>query len=341
MSKPFWIALSELKGDISVFWTDGTMYVDDDCCEHQATTNTSLFQAYRFASLIKTPSFDYEATDKEVKEFHEELLKFYEDTFSSDEEEKHYLVNVWKYLDDIADDYFKLTGVKINNIDFKRQIVSYMSETDWENDCCMGFGSATYIARLLSDHIIGDKRNNVKQCDNPIAIKLANEYLPTDDYDLHKFAKALHKECEYMMQVPKDFNEFLTQAQTITEKCYCLLGYLVKNEIPYVNRILVGYIDWFGDFDIKDRYIYCHIDSINNKIYFKENRQASSTSAYLHDIAYHHLVIDQKRIQKDIEIKLTNEFIDDIIEDKMSKDEYEKQIGYVYCHIYGTKGQYV
>lgn len=342
MSKPFWVALSELKGrydDISVFWIDNTMYVNDNY-DGQADTTTTLFQAYRFASLIQTPNFDYDASDEEVKELHEELLEFYKDDWNSDKEREHYIVNVWQYLDDIADDYFKLTGVKINDIDFKRQIVSYMSETDWENNACMGFGSATYIARLLSDHIIGDKRNNVKQCNNPIAIRLAIKYLPTDNYDLHKFAKALHEECRPMMQVPKDFNEFLVQAQTITEKCYCLLGYLVKNQIPYNNEVLVGYIDWFGDFNIEDRYIHCHIDSINNQIYFKENRKASP-SAYLHDIAFPHLVIDQERIQKDIRIKLTDRYIDDIIADKMSKDEYEKQMGYVYCHIYGTKGQYI
>lgn len=338
MSKPFWVALSELKGrddDISVFWTDGMMYINDKN-DGQANTNTTLFQAYRFASLIQTPMFDYEATDEEVREFQKEILEFYRDDFS-EEEQHQYIVDVWEYLDDIADDFFKLTGVKINDIDFKRAMVCYMSETDWESDTCMGFGSATYIARLLNDHILGDERHNVKGCNNPIAIKLANQYLPTSDYDLHKFAKALHEECKHMMQVPKDFNEFLVQAQTITEKCYCLLGYLVESQVPYNNEILVGYIDWFGDFNINDRYIYCHIDSINNEIYFQENRK-SSPSAYLHDIAYHHLVIDQDRIQKDIKIKLTDTYIDDVIIDKMGKYDYEERMGYIYCYMYGTKG---
>lgn len=193
MSKPFWVALSEIKGEsyeLSVFWTDNMMYINgkDDS---QANTNTSLFQAYRFASLIGTSQFDYEATDEEVKDFQKELLDFYRNIFS-DEEQEQYIVDVWDYLDDIATDYHKLTGVQINDIGFKRAIVAHMSETDLENEVGMGFGSATYIARLVHDYIIGDERTGRKGCDNSVAIKLAKQYLQTDDYDLHSFAKALH-----------------------------------------------------------------------------------------------------------------------------------------------------
>lgn len=193
MGKPFWVALSEIKGEsyeLSVFWTDNMMYINgkDDS---QANTSTSLFQAYRFASLIGTPQFDYEATDEEVKEFQKELLDFYKDIFS-DEEQKQYIVDVWEYLDDIATDYYQLTGVQINDIGFKRAIVSHMCETDLENEVGMGFGSATYIARLVHDYIIGDKRTGRKGCDNNVAIELAKRYLQTDDYNLHDFAKALH-----------------------------------------------------------------------------------------------------------------------------------------------------
>lgn len=329
--------LSKIKQEdnISVYWIENQMYVNDES-DGQATETCSLFEAYKFSVLINA-DFDYTATDKEVKELSEELLDLIDEDF--------YRVNVWEYIDSISDDFEKLTGIRLD-IDDKRNIVCGMTD-DGAYDILCDFGSATYISKLLWRYIKGD--NNIKTmngdllfkgCNNPIANKLAEKHLMSDDYNLKEFAKALHEECEHMMQVPKDFNEFLIQAQTITEKCYCLLGYLVKNKIPYNNTILVGYIDWFGDFDLNDRYIYCHIDSINNKIYFQENREASP-SAYLHDIAFPHLVIDQERIQKDIKIKLTDMYVDDVIADKMSKDEYEKQMGYVYCHIYGTQGQYV
>lgn len=193
MSKPFWVALSEIQGrayEISVFWTDGMMYINGKN-DSQANTNTSLFQAYRFALLLETPQFDYEATDEEVKEFQKQLLEFHRDDFSEVEQEQ-YIVDVWDYLDDIATDYYQLTGVQINDIDFKREIVSHMSETDLENEIGMGFGSATYIARLIHDYIVGDERTGRKGCDNDVAIKLAKQYLHTDTYNLQDFAQALH-----------------------------------------------------------------------------------------------------------------------------------------------------
>lgn len=193
MSKPFWVALSEIKGrayELSVFWTDGMMYINDKN-DSQASTNTSLFQAYRFALLLETPQFDYEATDEEVKEFQKELLEFHKDDFSEEEQEQ-YIVDVWDYLDDIATDYYQLTGIQINDIDFKREIVSYMSETDLENEVGMGFGSATYIARLIHNYIMGDEKTGRKGCNDDVAIKLAKQYLPTDTYNLQDFAKALH-----------------------------------------------------------------------------------------------------------------------------------------------------
>lgn len=193
MSKPFWVALSEIQGrayELSVFWTDGMMYINGKN-DSQANTNTSLFQAYRFALLLETPQFDYEATDEEVKEFQKQLLEFHRDDFSEVEQEQ-YIVDVWDYLDDIATDYYQLTGVQINDIDFKREIVSHMSETDLENEIGMGFGSATYIARLIHDYIVGDERTGRKGCDNDVAIKLAKQYLHTDTYNLQDFAQALH-----------------------------------------------------------------------------------------------------------------------------------------------------
>lgn len=348
MSKPFWDALSDLKGELSVFWTYGTMYINGEDDTQASTSGVTLFQAYRFASLIKTSCFDYDASDEAIKEFQAQLLEFYQEVFSEDEQKK-YIIDVWEYLDDIADDYKKLTGVTINDIDYKRAIVSYMSETDWENNCAMGFGSGTYIARLISDHIVGDERNNVARCNNPLAIELANKYLQTDNYDVVKFAEELHKECEYKMDIPKNFNEYLLKAHTISEKCYYLLGRLLQNNREYTNDILVGYIDWFGDYEENERYIYCHIDSIKNEIYFYENREHPCKSAYLHDIAFPHLIGDPSRIQEDIVIKFTEQYIDDVVKNKMydiygidSNDDpyFGNEWGYNYCHMYGTVGGY-
>lgn len=272
MSKPFFKALSELKGEISVFWIENMMYVNDNN-DGQATTNTSLFQAYRFASLIKSPSFDYTASDKEVKEFQKKLLEFYKDDFSEDEQQQ-YIIDVWEYLDDIADDYKKLTGVTINDIDIKRAIVCHMSETDWENNCAMGFGSGTYIARILSDHIIGDERNQVKGCNNPIAIRLAEQYLPTDEHNLKKFAQALHNAVQekYISLADKYGQTYLwingckyesvihitinSEEVDIYSENYRIGSILREN----INTFLVGYYSDYGndvdinnmlDFDIK------------------------------------------------------------------------------------------
>ena len=55
--------------------------------------NVSLFQAYRFASLIESPIFDYTASDEETKEFQKELLKFYKDNFS-EEEQEIYIIDI-------------------------------------------------------------------------------------------------------------------------------------------------------------------------------------------------------------------------------------------------------
>ncbi len=336
MAKPFWTALAEIQGEPKVFWTDGTMYVNGENDTQASTSGISLFQAYRFVSLLESYEFDYEATDEEVKELQKELLEFYKDIFSEDEQQK-YIIDVWEYLDDIADDYKKLTGVNINDIDYKRAIVSYMSETDWENNCAMGFGSGTYIARLVSDHIIGNKRNNVEKCNNLLATQLAEKYLQTDDYDLWKFAEELHKECEYKMDIPSNFDKYLIQSSRISYKCYELLGYLIANDINYKQQFLVGYIDWFGDYKENERYIYCHIDSSKNEIYFQENRQAPK-SAYLHDIAFPHLVFDTNRLQQDIEIKFTEQYIDDIMNDFELTDN--NRDAYIHCHMYGTIGKY-
>ena len=322
----------KVEDDISVHWVDGWMYVNDES-ENQAVTSTSLFDAYKFAVLIDAPIFDYTATDEEVKELSEQILDLIDEDF--------YRINVWEYIDDISDDFRKLTGKSLDIHD-KRAIVCNMTEMGDGYDITCGFGSATYIAKLLWRYIKGDSHifNNqgrllFKECDNPVAHELADKFLQTDNYDLQKFAKALHEETKYKMEIPKNFNQYLTQSSRISYKCYALLGYLLKSNIKCKKEFLVGYIDWFGDYEENERYIYCHIDSSKNEIYFQENRK-SPKSAYLHDIAFPHLVGDPSRIQKDIVIKFTEQYVDDIIKDNDGcLDE-----GYTHCHMYGTTGKY-
>lgn len=179
-----------LEDEISVYWVDKWMYVNDES-EHQAVTPTSLFDSYKFAILINASSFDYTATDREVKELSEEMLDLIDEDF--------YKINVWEYLDDISYDFEQLTGFKIS-IDDKRGIVCNMTEMEDGFDLLCGFGSATYIAKLLWRYIKGDskiKNNNgrliFQGCDNRIANELADKYLQPSDYDLIAFAEALHK----------------------------------------------------------------------------------------------------------------------------------------------------
>ena len=49
MSKPFWVALSELKTEdkISVYWEDGMMYVNDES-DGQAT---EMFLSFKHTNL--------------------------------------------------------------------------------------------------------------------------------------------------------------------------------------------------------------------------------------------------------------------------------------------------
>ena len=200
-----------------------------------------------------------------------------------------------------------------------------------------GFGSVSFIAKMLWNYIKGDNKL-YQNCNNPTANELADKYLQTDDYDIIKFAEELHKECQYKMTIPTDFDEYLFQSSRISFKCYELLEYLLENNIDYKQQFLVGYIDWFGDYRENERYIYCHIDSNKNEIYFQENRNAPK-SAYLHDIAFPHLVADPNRIQKDIEIKFTEQYIEDIMNNEFNFT-IEKRGGYTHCHMYGTVGTY-
>lgn len=166
--------------DIFVFWDGdgsengfGTIYINDES-EHQAQETTTLFEAYRFASLINACDFDYVASDELVKKFGEQLLDLVDEDF--------YKINIWKYIDDIKDDFKSLTGIELN-IDDKRHIVCAMSDIQ-EKDGVHIVGSHSYIARILSDYL--------KKCNNPIAVELKESYLRPSEYDLYKFAYALH-----------------------------------------------------------------------------------------------------------------------------------------------------
>ena len=179
------------KDDISVFWENNYMYVNDES-GNEAITQIDLFNAYKFGLFIEAPIFDYVASDEEVENLQKKLLEFHKIDFSKEEQNK-YLIDVWEYLDDIAEDFEKLTGVKINTIDNKRAIVSYMSETDWDNNCAMGFGSATYIAKLLDDTI---KNANLTPSNHDTA-QLLQDWLIVSDYDLTKFQNELHKKMSH------------------------------------------------------------------------------------------------------------------------------------------------
>lgn len=255
--------------DISVFWTENTMYVNDES-DGQATENCTLFDAYRFAMLIGTPHFDYSASDEEVKHFQKKLIEYHKDIDSLEDE---YYIDVWDYLDDIADDFKALTGRTINDIDFKRQIASSMSDTG-EEDCGMGFGSATYIARLLSEHILGKEFNSHsiycdKPCNNPQVKELAYKHLQTDTYNLLNFQKELHQlaqkiyvaidgyvwinNCKYENVVHLDIT---SEEVDIYQENACVGSILREN----IDTFLVGDYNNYGndvdiskyiDFDIK------------------------------------------------------------------------------------------
>lgn len=195
------------KDDISVFWENNYMYVNDES-GNEAITQIDLFNAYKFGLFIEAPIFDYVASDEEVKNLQKKLLEFHKIDFSKEEQSK-YLIDVWEYLDNIAEDFKKLTGVKINTIDNKRAIVSYMSETDWENNCAMGFGSATYIARLLDDTI---KNANLTPSNHDKA-QLLQDWLIVSDYDLTKFQEELHKEMGYKVERVIDGSIWINSAK--------------------------------------------------------------------------------------------------------------------------------
>lgn len=334
MSKPFIKALNDLnkKDTITVFWDENMMYVSDESDNEQAVTSTSLFDAYKFALFINAQIFDYVASDDTVNQFQKELNAYYKDINDADN-----CIDVWEYLDDIAEDFYKLSGKKINDIDTKRSFVASMSEIS-EDECGMGFGSATYIAKWLWENIKGGEYyKGIEPSNDKILNDLADMYLCSDEYDIIEFAKALHELAQTKWTQPKDFDKYLIGASRITQKCYYLLGNLIKDNISYKTEFLVGYIDWFGDYEENEKYIYCHIDSDKNEIYFQENREDAPKSAYLHDIAFQHMIFDQNRIQKDIEIKLTEEFIDDIVHDKI--DGYDSNLnewGYIHCHMYSN-----
>ena len=320
--------LSKIKqeDDISVYWIENQMYVNDES-DGQATETCSLFEAYKFSVLINA-DFDYTATDKEVKELSEELLDLIDEDF--------YRVNVWEYIDSISDDFAKLTGIQLG-IDDKRGVVCGMTD-DGAYDILCDFGSATYIAKLLWRYIKGD--NNIKMmngdllfkgCDNPIANELAEKHLMSDDYDLKEFAKALHKVTQTNWIVPTSFNDYLDKTYNLTCKCYWLGTSLLSAQKDFNETFIVGRINWQGDWE---KPIYCHIDSYEN-IWFEANGVKSAT---LYDVMLPHLMIGKDI--KEFALKLTK---DDFIKvckkyDLDGENINDSIFGYIHCSMYGTKG---
>lgn len=181
----FFEDLSKINDEdsLSVYWEENWMYVNDESDNQAIATDISLYNAYRFATLINADVFDYTANDEEVKQLGEELLTLVDSEFCK--------INIWEYFDDISKDFKALTGRELG-IDQKRSIVSFMTEmNDTVNAVHIG-GSATFIAKMLWNYIKGNEKANIPRCDNLPINLLADDYLKSDDYDLTEFAKMLH-----------------------------------------------------------------------------------------------------------------------------------------------------
>ena len=315
------------EDDISVHWVDGWMYVNDES-ENQAVTQTSLFDAYKFAVLINAPIFDYTATDEEVKELSEELLDLIDEDF--------YRINVWEYIDNISDDFKKLTGKSLDIHD-KRAIVCDMTEMGDGYDITCGFGSATYIAKLLWRYIKGDSHifNNqgrllFKECDNPVAHKLADKYLQTDNYDLRKFAKALKETNKLQYKEPKTFKEFMNDAYALTEHCYFLGTSLLSEKKDFNFKFIVGEINWQGDWE---KPIYCCMNSQTRDIWFEAN---NVRSAFIYDMIIPHYMCGCDF--DEIKVKLTFDNIRKLIKES-NIDCGGVVDAYIHCNMYGTQAK--
>lgn len=214
----FWRELTKIENNdnIIVKWIDGHMYVGDEH-NNTASQQTSLYQAYRFAILIHA-SFDYIATDKEVRQLSEKLLDLVE------YEDKK--IKVWEFLDDISDDFKILTNRQIS-IDDKRYIVSVMTDID-DYDMLCEFGSATFISKMLWDYIKGNDYKNIQKCSNPIINKIADNFLQADTYDLIEFAEALHKEASRYNNHTIEINGSL---------------WVNSAKYEYVDKIIINYDD--------------------------------------------------------------------------------------------------
>lgn len=167
-----------------VFWTDNWTYVNDESENQAIANNLTLTEAYKFALLLQA-DFDYEATDEQVRELGKYLITITSDTDKA--------IEVWDYLDDIAEDFKSLIGVTINDIDDKRHLVSVMSDCEEVDSLDYG-GSATFIAKFLHDII---KNADINPTNYDTAQDLLSEYLPVDDYDIIGFQKALHQAMNY------------------------------------------------------------------------------------------------------------------------------------------------
>lgn len=234
--------------DISVYWDGdgitigdtGTLYINDES-DNQVVEYCTLYEAYRFAVLINASYFDYVALDKIIKEFSKQLLELV------DEE---YKIDIWEYLDDIAEDFKTLTdGAIINDIDIKRGIVCCM--TDMGEHDGLAFGSATYIARILSNTIIG--------CKNETIIDLHDKYLKTDEYNLLKFAEELHKKAKTETKINIRGSLWINNAK------YEYVDYIIvtREEVEiYQQEFQIGSIERDKINTIEEQYV--ELNEINN-----------------------------------------------------------------------------
>ena len=178
---------------------------------------------------------------------------------------------------------------------------------------------------------IGNDRNQVKRCNNPLAIELAEKYLQTDNYTLKGFAKALHKAAQIDWIIPISFNDYLNKTYNLTCKCYWLDISLLSENKSFNETFVVGRINWQGDWEEP---IYCHIDSLRN-IWFEANGIKSAT---LYDIMLPHLMINKDI--KEFALKLTEDNFIEICKkyDLDGGNIIDSTFGYIHCSMYGTQG---
>lgn len=233
------IATIKQNENVSVYWTEDMMYVNDES-DNQATINCSLYESYKFSILINAFLFDYTATDEEVYELQKTMIL--------DIDNQQHRFDVWDYLNDINSTFYSMTKEKINTIDMKREIVSSMIDMDF-NDFCQ-LGNEKIIAKSLFFVAMSSKNDTIR--------KLATVFLNTDNCNLQAFKEAL------------------TLKHTET---YYVKGSLWVNKAKYeyVDKIVINHeeVDIYKDDEIIGSILRENIDTIEEQNYDCDNQIAN------------------------------------------------------------------